>query len=84
MYIPLNTIKTVEPVEFALTKKEHCLKIVTKSAVYFLSVDSSDLKTRHEIVGHDDVSDETNDVKLEKWMDTIGNLSQIINGTISV
>ena len=84
MYIRLNEILRAEPVDSNLTKKHHCFKIVTKSSVLFLSVETSDLK-HSKPIGYDsadDCSDHTS--LLESWMHNLNTLAKVNSGAIDV
>jgi len=72
MYIPVLTIKSVEKVEFNVTKKRHSLKIVTKSGTQFLSTECSDLDTNTKTHVEDD----------EEWVDVLNSMARVLQGTI--
>ena len=74
MYIPTLDILTAEKVDFKVTKKALCFKLVTKSGTFFFSVDCPDKEKK------DKPKKEMKDV--ETWIDVILGLARVCDGTI--
>lgn len=76
LYIPIITIKSIEKVEYTVTKKKLSLKIVTKSGTHFLSTECSDLDSKHRKHEHEEE-------ELDRWIDFITSMVKVCTGTIA-
>ena len=75
MYIPTLDIVTAEKVDFKVTKKLLCFKLVTKSGTFFYSVECTDKAKKSKPT-------KATEKAVESWIDVILGLARVCDGTV--